>query len=47
MQLLAKRIIQEDDLRPADLKYFKKARLINAMLDFKTSPDIEIKNIIC
>jgi 4-amino-4-deoxychorismate lyase len=44
--LLANKLIMEEDIKPNDLKQFKKARLINAMLDLESSPDIEIKNII-
>jgi 4-amino-4-deoxychorismate lyase len=44
-ELLEKRIISEKEIRPCDLKYFKKAMLINAMLDFNESPEIDIKNI--
>ncbi len=44
--LLAKKLIFEDEIKPTDLKHFKKARLINAMLDLETSPDIEIEHFV-
>lgn len=44
-ELLEKEIISEQEIRPADLKYLKKAMLINAMLDFEDSTEIEIKNV--
>jgi 4-amino-4-deoxychorismate lyase len=44
--LLAKKLIFEDEIKPNDLKHFKKTRLINAMLDLETSPDIEIVHIV-
>ncbi len=34
------------DIKPADLKHFKKACLINAMLDLQNSPLVDIKDII-
>ena len=45
-ELLEKEIISEQLIKPSDLKNFKKAKLINAMLDFESSTEIEIKNII-
>jgi len=44
--LLAKKLIIEDEIKPVDLKHFKKARLINAMLDLNNSPDIVIERIV-
>jgi len=44
-ELLKKEIISEQLITPSDLKNFKKAKLINAMLDFEDSTEIEIKNI--
>ena len=41
-KLLAEGKVHEADLRPADLRFFKKIKLINAMLVFGNSPDIEI-----
>lgn len=43
--LIDNEIIQTAKITPADLKYFSKATLINAMLDFETSLDISIENI--
>jgi 4-amino-4-deoxychorismate lyase len=43
---LKNRIIQECSITPADLHMFKKARLINAMLDLEDGNDIAIENII-
>ena len=45
-ELLEKRIILEQEIRPRDLKNFKKAMLINAMLDFDENTGIEMRNII-
>ena len=33
------------EIRPSDLKYFKKARLVNAMMRFEDEVDIEMKAI--
>jgi 4-amino-4-deoxychorismate lyase len=44
--LLEQGQISPADIRPADLKYFQKARLINAMLDLEESNDIDIINIL-
>lgn len=43
--LLDKNSIHEKKICPDDLKKFRKAKLINAMLDIKDSPEIEMKNI--
>lgn len=43
--LIDNEIIQTAKITPSDLKYFLKARLINAMLDFETARDISIQNI--
>jgi len=40
-ELLAKGIIYEKRIRPADLKKFSKARLINTMIDMEDGQDIE------
>lgn len=37
--------IIEAELKPADLKYFYDAKLINAMLDWENAPTIPIENI--
>ena len=44
-ELLEKNIISEQEIKFSDLKNFKKAILINAMLDFDEIAEIEIKNI--
>jgi 4-amino-4-deoxychorismate lyase len=44
-ELLDKNIIRERKICMDDLKKFRKAKLINAMLDFEESPEIEMKNI--
>lgn len=38
-------IISEADITVKDLKFFKKARIINAMIDLNESYDIELSNI--
>lgn len=43
--LLTEQIIVEKEIKLTDLKYFKKARLINAMLPFESGSDIQIENI--
>ncbi|PLX04015.1 MAG: hypothetical protein C0595_04835 [Marinilabiliales bacterium] len=43
--LIHKKLIHTAKICPTDLKYFSKARLINAMLDLETSPDFSIHNI--
>lgn len=43
--LIDNEMVQTANISPADLKYFSKARLINAMLDFDTSMDISINKI--
>ena len=40
-KLLAEGKIHEADIRPTDLRLFKKIKLINAMLGFRNSPEIE------
>lgn len=45
-RLLHEGRIVESAIRPIDLLQFKSIRLINSMLDFESSPDIEIQNII-
>jgi 4-amino-4-deoxychorismate lyase len=44
-ELLDKKIIHERKICLDDFKKFQKAKLINAMLDFEESPEIEMKNI--
>jgi 4-amino-4-deoxychorismate lyase len=41
-QLLQQGAIIEEEIRPSDLKHFRFAKLINAMLDLETSPSIDI-----
>lgn len=43
--LLANELIAETEIKVADLKYFKKARVINAMLPFESGKDIKIEKI--
>ena len=43
--LLDKELIEEADIRLQDLKYFEKARLINAMIRFEDNLDISLLNI--
>lgn len=43
--LIAAGIIHEELLKPSDLKYFRSAKLLNAMLDWDESSSILIKNI--
>lgn len=45
-KLLRENIIAEDEILRSSLKSFKKAALINAMLEIEESPPIYIKNII-
>ena len=45
-KLLSQGKIQEADIRPADLRFFKKIKLINAMLGCKNSKEIEIGRLI-
>jgi len=45
-RLIDRGIIRESDIPPESLKKFKKLRLINAMIPFEESEDIEIGNII-
>lgn len=45
-KLLRENIIAEDEIVKSSLRSFKKAVLINAMLDIEDSPAIYIKNII-
>ncbi len=40
-QLLENEIVTTAEIRPADLKYFKKIRLINAMIRFEDEVDID------
>ena len=44
--LLDKKIIEETEIRIDDLEKFKKARLINAMIDFEDKVEILVENII-
>jgi len=44
-EMLEKGIIFEKEIRPANLKSFTKAKLINAMLDIADGGEIEIGNI--
>ena len=41
-RLLQQGAIIEAEIRPSDLKHFRFAKLINAMLDLETSPSIDI-----
>jgi len=43
--LIKNNLILEAEIKVADLKFFQKARLINAMLPINTAKDIEIENI--
>lgn len=43
--LLRQGAIVETEITPSDLKQFRYAKLINAMLDLETSPLIDIRNI--
>jgi len=43
--LIEKNLISEMEIKVADLKNFKKARLINAMLPFELGKDIKIEKI--
>jgi len=43
--LLDKELIEVADIRIKDLKYFEKARLINAMIRFEDNLDISLPNI--
>ncbi|MBN2545222.1 MAG: aminotransferase class IV [Spirochaetes bacterium] len=45
-KLLDQKIIFEDEISLKDLKFFKKARLINSMIEFEDNLDILIENII-
>jgi 4-amino-4-deoxychorismate lyase len=38
-------VITKKDIKVKDLKYFKRARIINAMIDLDESPDIRMENI--
>jgi 4-amino-4-deoxychorismate lyase len=44
-KLLLENTIHQEELRKSDIKLFKSARVINAMIGFEESPSIEIKNI--
>ena len=44
-KLLAEEKIVTADIRPADLKNFRKVRLINAMMRFEDERDVEIEKI--
>ena len=43
--LLETKQISIAEIRPSDLKYFKKARLVNAMMRFEDEVDVEMKSI--
>jgi 4-amino-4-deoxychorismate lyase len=43
--LIKNNLILEAEIKVTDLKFFQKARLINAMLPINTAKDIEIENI--
>jgi len=43
--LLETEQITTAEIRPSDLKYFKKARLVNAMIRFEDEVDVEMKSI--
>ena len=45
-ELLEKKIISEQKIKTSDLKDFKMAKLINAMINIEDGYEIEIKNII-
>jgi len=44
--LLETEQISTTKIRPSDLKYFKKARLVNAMMRFEDEVDVDLVNII-
>jgi len=44
-KLLKEKLISEIDIKKNDLRLFRKAALINAMIDLQESPVIEIRNI--
>ncbi|MEZ4953811.1 MAG: aminotransferase class IV [Saprospiraceae bacterium] len=44
-KLIAQGKIREENIKPTDLRFFKKLKLINAMLGFGNSPEIEIGKI--
>ncbi|MEI6749684.1 MAG: aminotransferase class IV [Bacteroidales bacterium] len=44
-RLLLENKIQMEEIRKSDIKLFKSARIINAMIGLEESPSIEIKNI--
>lgn len=41
-RLIAQKILTEMEIRPSDLQHFSKAKLINAMLDFETTPTVSV-----
>ncbi len=41
-KLIYENKIHEKDIRLSDLRFFKKIKLINAMMGFRNSPDIEV-----
>jgi hypothetical protein len=43
--LLKNNVISEMEIKVADLKSFKKVRLINAMMPFESGKDIKIEKI--
>ena len=45
-ELLDKKIIIDQKITPYDLKKFSKAKLINAMLDFDNTFEIDVSNIL-
>jgi 4-amino-4-deoxychorismate lyase len=42
---IEEQVIEEEDLKVFDLRLFKKARIINAMIDLEECPDIRMENI--
>jgi len=45
-KLIEQKIISEEEIFLKDLRFFKKARLINSMTEFYDQPDILIENIL-
>ena len=44
--LLETEKVSTADIRPSDLKYFKRARLVNAMMRFEDETGVNLSNII-
>lgn len=45
--LLDSGVILPESIKPTDLKHFRQAKLINAMMTWHESPVIDIENILC